>query len=177
MKKICKIYNLYRNINFNFLKSKIYIFINKNCKNYLFIFKIPFSFFLKKEKNLVSFIFTKKKLYYILSNYIINFYNKFFILYHIFLKLKGLGYRIIQISRYLIKIFLNRSNYIYIYIPRKILFKYKMRSIFFLSLNYNILRILIINLLLLKKFSVYRINGILYPNKIILIKPGKNKFR
>lgn len=41
----------------------------------------------------------------------------------------------------------------------------------------SILKILILNLLLLKERLIYRYNGIIYPKQIFLMKPGKNKFR
>ncbi len=36
---------------------------------------------------------------------------------------------------------------------------------------------MILHLLLLKEFVIYKLNGIYYTRQIILIKPGKNKFR
>ena len=36
---------------------------------------------------------------------------------------------------------------------------------------------MILHLLLLKEFISYRLNGIYYTRQIILVKPGKNKFR
>ncbi len=77
----------------------------------------------------------------------------------------------------LVKIFFNRSNFFYIYIPRTILFRYKIRRLFFLSTKLTDLKLLMINLLLLKKYIVYRLSGLFYPRQIILLKPGKNKFR
>ena len=36
---------------------------------------------------------------------------------------------------------------------------------------------MILYLLFLKEFVIYRLSGIYYTRQIILIKPGKNKFR
>lgn len=36
---------------------------------------------------------------------------------------------------------------------------------------------MILHLLLLKEFIIYKLNGIYYTRQIFLIKPGKNKFR
>ena len=63
------------------------------------------------------------------------------------------------------------------HIPKTILFRYKIRRLFFLSINLIDLRNLSLNLLLLKKYIVYRLSGLFYPRQIILLKPGKNKFR
>ena len=91
--------------------------------------------------------------------------------------MKGLGYRIIHISTFLIKVFFNRSNFFYIHVPTSILFRYKIRRLFFLGTRINELKLLMINFLLLKKYIVYRLSGLFYPRQIILLKPGKNKFR
>jgi len=93
------------------------------------------------------------------------------------LKLKGLGYRIVHLSKFLVKIFFNRSNFFYLHIPVSILFRYKIRRLFFLGIKLTDLRLLMINLLLLRKYIVYRLSGLFYPRQIILLKPGKNKFR
>jgi hypothetical protein len=104
-------------------------------------------------------------------------YTKLSSFYYLRLKLKGLGYRIVHISTFLIKIFFNRSNFFYIHIPKTILFRYKIRRLFFLSTKLVDLRVLMINILLLKKYIIYRLSGLFYPRQIILLKPGKNKFR
>lgn len=104
-------------------------------------------------------------------------YNKLSSFYYLRLKLKGLGYRIIHVSTFLVKLFFNRSNFFYMHIPKSILFRYKIRRLFFLSTKLVDLRNLMINLLLLKKYIVYRLSGLFYPRQIILLKPGKNKFR
>jgi len=107
----------------------------------------------------------------------LQLYNKLISFYYLRLKLKGLGYRIIHITKFLIKIFFNRSNYFYVHLPNTILFRYKIRRLFFLSTRLADLRLLMINLLLLKKYIVYRLSGLFYPSQILLLKPGKNKFR
>jgi hypothetical protein len=93
------------------------------------------------------------------------------------LKLKGLGYRIFQISNKLFKIFLNRSNFFYLHVPATVLLKYRTRRFFFIATQYNILKVMVLRLLFLKEFVVYRVNGIYYTRQILLVKPGKNKYR
>lgn len=63
------------------------------------------------------------------------------------------------------------------HLPRTILLRYKIRRLFFLSTKLVDIRNLMINLLLLKKYIIYRLSGLFYPRQIILLKPGKNKFR
>jgi hypothetical protein len=148
-----------------------------NFKYRYFIIKLPSIFFFKKEYNNKYFIFLKRFYYITFLKHLFNFYNIFFSLYFFNLKLKGLGFRVFIITKNLIKIFLNRSNYYYLHIPISIILKYKTRRFFFLSINYNDLKIMILNLLFLKEFIIYRITGIYYLRQIILVKPGKNKFR
>lgn len=157
-----------------FLYNDKIIILNKNRYFYL---KLLFHCFYKSNNNNITLLTLNKTFYYNFVNLIINNYSKFFIFYYFKLKLKGLGYRIRIITKSLIKIFFNRSNYYYMHIPSTILFKYKMRRLFFLSIDYISLKLSIINLLLLKKFLVYRLSGLIYPRQIILMKPGKNKFR
>lgn len=156
------------------LKQKVMILKKKSR---FFFLKLPFLYFLLKKKNILSFSFLNYFHYMSFFRHILHLYNKLCSFYYIRLKLKGLGYRIVHISKLLIKIFFNRSNFFYIHLPKTILFRYKIRRLFFLSTKLVDMRNLIINLLLLKKYIVYRLSGLFYPRQIILLKPGKNKFR
>jgi len=153
--------------------STITVFLNTRY----FVFKLPFLFFYKKNKESSNFIFLSRFHYITFIRHLFNFYDKLSNFYYFNLKLKGLGYRVFRISKFLIKIFLNRSNFFYMHISSKILLKYRTRRFFFISTDLGTLKILVINLLLLKEFIIYRVNGIYYPRQILLIKPGKNKFR
>src|SRR5271165_682742 len=165
---------------------KYYINLSLNLfilyfKYHFFFLKLPCIYFFNKQKLINNginfrFIFFKKFLYISFLRHFFCNYNRLFSFYYFRLKLKGLGYRIYKVSKFLIKIFFNRNNFFYLHIPVCILNKYRTRRLFFLSLNYNKLRLFIINLLLLKKFLSYKIIGLIYPYKIILMKPGKNKF-
>jgi len=167
-------FNIFCNYYFNIVKNSL--IINYNSNKY-FIIKLPYKYFVKKINNNYLFIFLTKYLYITFIKHLFNFYNIFFSLYFFNLKLKGLGFRVFIIAKHLIKIFLNRSNYYYLHIPFSVILKYKTRKFFFLSNNYNVLKVMILNLLFLKEFIIYRITGIYYLRQIILIKPGKNKFR
>lgn len=177
---------LINKFNINFYKfNDVFYFdldINNNCliiniKNKFFILKLPSNIFFKKIYNNFFFIFLKKIYYITFIKHLFNYYNIFFSLYFFNLKLKGLGFRVFIVTKKLIKIFLNRSNYYYLHIPKSVILKYKTRYFFFLSNNYNDLKVMILNLLFLKEFIIYRVTGIYYLRQIILIKPGKNKFR
>lgn len=172
------IYNSYK-----FSKSFKFFFFQKNCniiiqRNSRFFFlNLPFLYFLKKNKTLISFIFLNYFHFITFVKHVSQMYNKLFSFYFFRLKLKGLGYRIVHLSTFLLKVFFNRSNFFYIHLSSSILFKYKIRRLFFLSTNIEHLRVSMIHILLLKKYIVYRLSGLFYPRQILILKPGKNKFR
>jgi hypothetical protein len=167
--KFFKLFNYYIDLAYN-----IIIII---VKFRFFIFKIPSIFFYKLDNNNYKFLFLKKFFYISFLKHLFNFYNRFFIFYYFRLKLKGLGYRIFNVTKNLIKVFFNRSNFFYIHIPLCILLKNRTRRLFFISTSNEVLSVTIISILYLKEFVIYRQQGLYYPRQILLIKPGKNKFR
>jgi|SRR5947209_19565273 hypothetical protein len=167
--KFFKFFNYYIDLVYN----TIIIIINFR----FFIFKIPPIFFYKLDNNNYKFIFLKKNFYITFLKHLFNFYNRFFIFYYFRLKLKGLGYRIFNVTKNLIKVFFNRNNFFYIHIPLCILLKNRTRRLFFISTSKEVLSVTIISILYLKEFVIYRQQGLYYPRQILLIKPGKNKFR
>jgi hypothetical protein len=173
-KKISSIY-FGKQLNIYFFFKKSFIILKK--KSRFFFLKIPYIYFYKFKDKIISFFFFNYFNYISFSKHIIQLYNKLSSFFYLRLKLKGLGYRIVHVSKNLIKIFFNRSNFFYVYLPITILFKYKIRRLFFLSTKLTDLRNLMITFLLLKKYIVYRLSGLFYPRQIILLKPGKNKFR
>lgn len=164
-----------KNFNIFFLLKKNYIIIKK--KSRFFFLKLPYIYFFNVKKYIISFYFINYFHYITFFKHILHLYNKLCSFYYLRLKLKGLGYRIVHLSKSLIKIFFNRSNFFYVHLPKTILLRYKIRRLFFLSTKLVDIRNLMINLLLLKKYIIYRLSGLFYPRQIILLKPGKNKFR
>jgi len=173
----------YNIINFFFGKNfKIYFLLKNNYmilekKSRFFFLKLPHIYFYKDDNIKLSFFFINYFHFITFFKHILQLYNKLSSFYYLKLKLKGLGYRIIHISKFLIKLFFNRNNFFYVHLPKTILFRYKIRRLFFLSTKLVDLRNLMINILLLKKYIIYRLSGLFYPRQIILLKPGKNKFR
>lgn len=167
--KFFKLFNYYIDLSYN-----IIIII---VKFRFFMFKIPAVFFYKLDNNNYKFLFLKKFYYISFLKHLFNFYNRFFIFYYFRLKLKGLGYRIFNVTKNLIKVFFNRSNFFYIHVPLCILLKNRTRRLFFISSSNEVLSVTIISILYLKEFVIYRQQGLYYPRQILLIKPGKNKFR
>jgi len=167
------IFNKEFNYFINYTASVLWVKINLK----FFVLKLPSYYFIKKEFKNLKFVFLSKFYYITFLRHLFNFYNSLFCFYYYTLKLKGLGYRIFHVTKKLIKIFFNRSNFFYLHIPSSVLLKYRTRKFFFLSSDYNILKVMVLYLLFLKEFVIYRLSGIYYTRQIILIKPGKNKFR
>jgi len=176
MKEINYSFNFGKNFSIYYSIKNSYIILKKQSRFFFFL-KIPYIYFYKLTNKFISFFFYNYFCYISFFKHILQLYNKLCSFYYLRLKLKGLGYRIIHVSTFLFKIFFNRSNFFYIHIPKSILFRYKIRRLFFLSTKLNDLRLLMINFLYLKKYIIYRLSGVFYPRQIILLKPGKNKFR
>lgn len=162
---------------FNCYIDLAYSIIIITLKSRFFLFKIPSIYFYKLDNSNYKFLFFKKKFYISFLKHLFNFYNKLFMFYFFRLKLKGLGYRIFNTAKRLLQVFYNRSNFFYIHIPLCILIKNRTRRLFFISTNNEQLSVTILGILFLKEFIIYRQHGLYYPRQILLIKPGKNKFR
>jgi hypothetical protein len=175
MKKKSLTFYFGRHFDLYFFFKTNYIILKKKTR--FFFLKLPYNYFYKFDNKTINFVFSNYFHYISLFKHIIQLYNKLVSFYYLRLKLKGLGYRIVHISKNLIKIFFNRSNFFYLHLPLSILFKYKIRRLFFLSTKLVDLRNLMVTFLLLKKYIIYRLSGLFYPRQIILLKPGKNKFR
>lgn len=131
VKKLYK-FNIKFKSYINFIYNKIIICVN----NSFILFKLPAYFFYKNNVLSENIIFLKKFHYITFIKHLFNFYNSFFCFYYYTLKLKGLGYRIFQVTKNLLKIFFNRSNFFYLHIPSSILLKYRTRKFFFLGVQY-----------------------------------------
>lgn len=175
MKKLKSSYFFSYDLQLYFFKKKNVIILKKKTR--FFFLNLPQLFFLKISYFNLSFLFLNYFHYISFFKHILQFYNKLSNFYYLRLKLKGLGYRILLLTSSLIKIFFNRSNFFYVHVPNSILLRYKIRRLFFISTRLDDLRILMLNLLLLKKYIIYRFSGLFYPRQILLLKPGKNKFR
>jgi hypothetical protein len=138
--------------------------------------KLYSRYWIKQNENKVSFLFIDKKPFKIFIKNLLYFYNLFYSLYFYRLKMKGLGFRIVKIALNFYRFFFNQTNYFYFYIPKNIIMLYKKRNLLFVGLNWDILKIVIIHVLLLKKLTIYRTRGLIYPRQIRILKPGKKRF-
>jgi hypothetical protein len=139
-----------------FMLPSFYFFI---LKNKLLIFFFINNFFFK------SFLSHFKNLY-------IGFYFFFFFKY----KLRGLGYRVKNISSRLLRFFIGTTNFFYMHIPYFIFAKAKRRRLLLFSFNYCFLKIIFLYLSFLKKLIPYKLRGFFFPRQLILMKPGKKRF-
>ena len=175
MKKLLNSFYFGKNFKIFILIKQNFIILKKQSR--FFFLKLPSIYFYKLKSTIFSLFLINYFHYITFFKHVIQLYNKLSSFYYLRLKLKGLGYRIVHLSKSIIKIFFNRSNFFYIHLSNTILFRYKIRRLFFLSTKLNDLRLLMINFLYLKKYIIYRLSGVFYPRQIILLKPGKNKFR
>lgn len=165
--------NLNKNINIIFDKKNSTL----KVKGFFGIlsYKLPSFYFYKKSINIVSFLFINKFLYFSFIKHFLNFYKKLSFIYSIRLRLKGLGYRIRKVTRYLYYFFFNYTNMFYFYLPKNILIKWYKKRILLISNNFFILKLLFSNMLILKKIGPYRLRGLRYPRQIIFIKKRTKK--
>ena len=137
-------YNLKKIYSFKYiLDNNFSLFFDKN-NNLLYFYNdvvrykihLP-NFYLNKNLN---FIFFDKYKY---MSFLKSFFNKYKTCYKFFIfkmKLKGLGYRIYPINKFLIKFFFGDKCFTYLHIPKDIFYmRYnkKRRNIFFFSINYQ----------------------------------------
>jgi hypothetical protein len=109
-------------------KSKVYLI----SRSVFFVFKLPSRFFIKPENGFSISFFS----FHFFKNFVNSFIalqRKLFFYYFFRFKLKGLGYRIKRISKYLYRFFVISVNYFYLHLPKTILLKYKKRKLFLLS--------------------------------------------
>ena len=161
---------LNKNLKIFFLDNSIYLqgdFGNLN-------FKIPTH--LINKKKVITFLFLNVKNYYkFYNNFFLNYY-KIYYFYFFRVKLKGLGFKVKQISTYLYRVFFSRSCYIYINVPNVIVLKLRKRKLLFLS-SYNfLLKTFFSYVILLKKIGPYNRIGFLVPREIIRLKKKKKLF-
>jgi len=165
------IIQLNSNFKFFFSKNNSSIYL-KGLFGFL-ILKMPSSFFSYEINNFISFIFLSKFYFSSFYRHFIYMYTDLFKLNFVRLRLKGLGYRIKKITNSLYRFFFNFTNFFYFHIPSNILIKSKRKRIILLSNDLSILKMVLAHLLLLKKFTIYRMRGLLYPRQIIFLRIGK----
>lgn len=171
----------FKKLKFNFVKSLDFYFFRKNCScfclfsNMYVNLKLFLNGFLDIKKNNFKLMFTCRFNFITFFKHFLTNYNKFFYIYFLKLKLKGLGYRVVRICHYLYRFYFINTNFYYLHLPMSVFLKIKNRRILFFSFDLQALRLVFVNLLLLNKSFIYFIRGLLFPRQIIVLKPGKKR--
>jgi len=139
----------------------------------LLVVKLPSFFFFLYKKNYLSFVFLNRFFFMSVFKHFSYLYKRLFFFNYVKLKIRGLGYRIRKISNYLFCFFFGHTNLFYFHAPKNVILKARKRKLLLLSNNLSVLKTVLAHLLLLKKISVYRIRGLVYPRQIIILKVGK----
>jgi len=138
-----------------------------------FVLKFPSFFFYKLAKNNFSFVFLNRFFYFAILKHFQVFYKRLFFFSYIKFKIKGLGYRIRKITNSLYRFFFGHTNFFYFHIPANVIAKARKRKFILLSNDVFLLKLIFAHMLLLKRISVYRIRGLVYPRYIVILKIGK----
>lgn len=144
----------------------------------IFVFRLPSRFYcsFNFEKLFYNFLFDRRYFFSSFLSHFLTGYRRLFFVFFLRLKVRGLGYRIRPLSRYLLRFFLGTTNYLFFHIPKQILVRARRRRLLLVSNNYEHLRLFYVNLLLLKKLIPYQLRGVFFPRQLILMKPGKKTF-
>jgi len=115
-------------------------------------------------------------------NQSMDVYRQSFKFYYINVRFMGLGFRLKKLAKNLLKLFLVRPNFVYLFVPHSVLVVLprlgnyaKVKRLLFLGFNSFILNCLVADVLLLKKLSPYRVYGILNPKRLVILRSGKQR--
>ena len=89
------------------------------------------------------------------------------------LKMRGLGYRVRRITRFLYRFYFTKTNYIYLHLPAKVFIFLRKRRLFFASRQKDLLNQLVKQILRLHQPSPYNKRGFTFPRYLRRRKPGK----
>lgn len=120
--------------------------------------------------NKISFIFHNAIWFKHFIKHVFTFYNTLFNFYFVKLKIRGLGYRIREISEGYYYFFFNYTNYYYMHSPNNLFITMYKKRLLIISLNWQSLKLVLSEILLLKTLGPYRLRGLRIPRQIILLK-------
>lgn len=152
-----------------------YSFINIKGLYGTMLYKMPSFYFYKYSKGYIDLLFINKYKYISFIKHIFMFYKNLSFIFSVRLRIKGLGYRIRKVSKFLYYFFFNYTNMYYFYLPTNVLLKWYKKRIVLVSNNFFLLKLLFSNMLMLKNIGPYRLRGLRYPRQIIFIKKGMKK--
>jgi hypothetical protein len=168
--KIIKNYKFNKNLDLFFSTQNNIFFLKSNLG--ISYFYMPSYYFFLIKKNEISFIFLTK---FFFKSFISHFFSIYSNLVNIFilrLKIKGLGYQIRRLSKNIYSFHFNYINFFYLFLPKCIIAYWYKKRLILISNNLVILKIIIKNILLLKKLGPYRLLGMKYPRQLLILKKG-----
>ena len=167
---------LYKNflidVNIFYIKSYNILFL-KSDVSFCYLYLGNF-FFFKYFDDLLILMFLNKKFYNSFIKIFAFFFSIISKIFYFKLKLKGLGYRIKHVTKFLFKFFLAKNHFFYFFVPYNIFIKHRRRHLYVLSVNKFVLNDLFSKLLLLKKMDFYRkSNSFFLKKKLLFLKKKK----
>lgn len=141
----------------------------------LLIVRLPSFYFIKKNFLSVSLMFLNRFFFISVYRHLRYLYKRLFNFSFVRLRLKGLGYRVRRITKFFYRFFFNFTNFFYLHVPSTFIVSIKKKRLLLISFDLSLLHKVLAHLLLLKKLSVYRIRGLVYPRQIVFLKIGKKK--
>lgn len=87
--------------------------------------------------------------------------------------MKGLGYRVRRLSKYLYRFYFTKTNYIYLHLPQNIYIYLRKRRMFLVSRDKGLLHHFVKQILALHRPSPYNRRGFVFPRYLRRRKPGK----
>lgn len=173
-KKIVKYYILKKQLNLYFSNKNAYIYLKNRIG--LIKLKLPSIFYYYKNLTLTKLSLFNNQNFKSLINNLFNSYKKLNLIYFIKLKIKGLGYRFRKLSTNFYYFFFNYTNMYYINLPKNIIIKWYKKRLILVSFDFNLIKLIMSTIIILKKLGPYQIRGLKYPKQIILLKQKKKNF-
>jgi hypothetical protein len=157
-----------------FLEKKSLFFFKGS--NGVIVLKMPSFYFYKNSLNCFSFLFKNTFFFKSFFSHFLFLFRSLHTYFFFKLKVRGLGYRIRGLAKNLFRFFLGTTNYLFFHVPSNILVRVRRRKMLLVANDLSLLRLIFVNLLLLKKLIPYQLRGIFFPKQIILLKSGKKSF-
>lgn len=160
---------------FNLTKINIYysqslsLFFVRNSLGLLFLY-LPSFYFVKQSSHRIIFLFEKAKFFKSFIKHLFILYDRLFNFYYIKIKMRGLGYRIREITQNFYYFFFNYTNYYYFHSPSNFFISVYKKRLLMVSLNWQSLKLVLSQILLLKTLGPYRLRGLRIPRQFVLLK-------
>jgi hypothetical protein len=163
---------LYEDIKFFLLNNNSLVVTGKFGKILFFIKEFGFVKFNNYTE--MIFLFLNRDIYSTFIKFFFRIYANINKLFFFKLRLKGLGYRMARVHKYLFRFFFAKNHFYYFYVPYSIYIRLKRRNFFVMSHNKSKLNDLFHHFMLLKKLDLYeKTNSFVMKDKILFLKKRK----